>query len=58
MDKVSFFSNENIPTSGVAMTGKADPFHQNTAVLYGKFSHTLDESTQTFPSAIGMHIAI
>lgn len=58
LDRVSFFSNENIPTSGVPMTGKADPFHQNNIVLYGKFSHILDENTQTFPSAIGMHFAI
>lgn len=40
------------------MTGKADPFHQNNAVLYGKFSDMLSEYTQTFPSAIGMHLAI
>lgn len=56
LDRVSFFSNENIPTSGVPMTGKADPFHQNNAVLYGKFSHILDKYTQTFPSAISMQV--
>lgn len=52
---VTFISNENIPTTWIAMNGCNDPFHQNNKILYQtSMKSKLSEFTQTFPSQIAM----